>query len=50
AGSDPLLDEAIARYPALEQFLRQGMYEAETFGVGQSKFSGMFETDTENRV
>ena len=27
AGSDPLLDRAIAAYPALEKFLQQGMHE-----------------------
>ncbi len=49
-GSDPLLDEAIARYPAQEQFLRQGMYESELFGAGQNKFSALFESDTESSV
>lgn len=41
-GSDPLLDEAMARHPAMEQFLRQGMYETEPFAAGQDKFSALF--------
>ena len=45
AGSDPLLDEAIARYPALERFLRQGMYETEPFAAGQEKFTALFTPD-----
>jgi flagellum-specific ATP synthase len=30
-GSDPLLDEAIALYPRMEQFLKQGMFEREPY-------------------
>ncbi|MDD2700488.1 MAG: flagellar protein export ATPase FliI [Sideroxydans sp.] len=41
-GSDPLLDEAIARYPAMERFLKQGMYEAEAYSSSQAQFATVF--------
>lgn len=31
AGSDPLLDKAIALYPQMEAFLQQGMFERSSF-------------------
>ncbi|GAB1232548.1 flagellar protein export ATPase FliI [Ferrigenium sp. UT4] len=49
-GSDPLLDDAIARYPALETFLRQGMYETEPFSAGQEKFAALFAMDNESNA
>jgi flagellum-specific ATP synthase len=45
-GSDPLLDEGIALYPRMEQFLKQGMFEREGFGEGAASFDRLFE----NRV
>jgi flagellum-specific ATP synthase len=42
AGSDPLLDEAIALYPEMERFLKQGMYEAEAYSSSQAQFSTLF--------
>jgi len=42
AGSDPLLDEAIARYPEMERFLKQGMYEAEAYSASQTQFTTLF--------
>jgi flagellum-specific ATP synthase len=42
AGSDPLLDEAIARYPEMERFLKQGMFEAEAYSSSQTQFTALF--------
>jgi len=42
SGSDPLLDEAIARYPEMERFLKQGMYQAEAYSSSQAQFSTLF--------
>jgi flagellum-specific ATP synthase len=41
-GSDPLLDEAITLYPHMEQFLKQGMYEAEPYSSSLTAFSNLF--------
>ena len=38
AGSDPQLDQAIKLYPALESFLRQGMFEQESHADSMQKF------------
>lgn len=40
-GSDPLLDEAIALYPRMEQFLKQGMYERETYQASIAQLSAL---------
>ncbi|MBI5660336.1 MAG: flagellar protein export ATPase FliI [Nitrosomonadales bacterium] len=42
-GSDPLLDEGIALYPQMEQFLKQGMFEREEFGNGVASFNRLFD-------
>src|SRR3989339_878462 len=42
SGSDPLLDEAIARYPEMERFLKQGMYEAESYATSLNDLSALF--------
>jgi flagellum-specific ATP synthase len=42
-GSDPLLDEAILLYPHMEQFLKQGMYEAEPYSASMEQFSTLFQ-------
>ncbi len=41
-GSDPLLDEAIALYPRMEQYLKQGMYEAEPLKASMDQFTALF--------
>ena len=41
-GSDPLLDEAIALYPRMEHYLKQGMFEAESYSVSLQGLSGLF--------
>jgi flagellum-specific ATP synthase len=43
SGSDPLLDEGIARYPLMEHFLKQGMFEREDFGNGVASFNKLFD-------
>jgi flagellum-specific ATP synthase len=42
-GSDPLLDEAIALYPRMEQFLKQGMYERETYQASVAQLSALLQ-------
>ena len=49
-GSDPLLDEAIMLYPRMEQFLRQGMFEAETYASSQSSLSDLFNSNAFTRA
>ena len=49
-GSDPLLDEAIALYPRMEQFLKQGMFEAESYATSLNDLSGLFSANTTNRT
>jgi flagellum-specific ATP synthase len=41
-GSDPLLDEAIILYPHMEQFLKQGMFDAEAYATSLGKLSDLF--------
>ncbi len=41
-GSDPLLDEALALYPNMEHFLKQGMYEAEPYSASMEQFATLF--------
>jgi flagellum-specific ATP synthase len=41
-GSDPLLDEAIALYPRMEHFLKQGMFEAESYPASLGALSALF--------
>jgi flagellum-specific ATP synthase len=45
-GSDPLLDRAIALYPYLEHFLKQGMYESEVYATSMEKFSELFPNES----
>lgn len=42
-GSDPLLDEAIALYPRMEHFLKQGMFDAENYSASLNAFSELIE-------
>ncbi len=42
-GSDPLLDEGIVLYPYMERFLKQGMFERESYASGITAFSHLFE-------
>ncbi|RFC32232.1 MAG: flagellum-specific ATP synthase [Candidatus Nitrotoga sp. SPKER] len=42
-GSDPLLDEGIVLYPYMERFLKQGMFERESYASGIDAFSHLFE-------
>jgi flagellum-specific ATP synthase len=41
-GTDPLLDEAIVLYPRMEQFLKQGMFDAKTFANSVNEMSILF--------
>jgi len=43
-GSDPLLDEAIRLYPRMEQFLKQGMFERESYQESAMQLSSLLET------
>ncbi len=43
SGSDPLLDEGIALYPYMESFLKQGMFERESYASGVAAFGHLFE-------
>jgi len=42
-GSDPLLDEAIALYPRMEQFLKQDMFQRESYAPSLSQLLSLFE-------
>ncbi len=42
SGTDPLLDEGITRYPRMEKFLTQGMYEHESFAAAVTAFGELF--------
>ncbi|WP_455385618.1 flagellar protein export ATPase FliI [Acidihalobacter prosperus] len=42
AGSDPMVDEAIALYPVLESYLRQDMHEAVDFARSVSDLGAVF--------
>jgi flagellum-specific ATP synthase len=44
-GSDPLLDEAIALYPRMEHFLKQGMFEAESYMTSLGSLSDLFRSN-----
>ena len=44
-GTDPLLDEGIARFPSMEKFLTQGMYEHESFDVAVAAFGELFRSN-----
>jgi flagellum-specific ATP synthase len=39
AGSDPQLDQAIAAYPQIEQFLRQGMHEQSRASAARARLA-----------
>ncbi len=43
SGSDPLLDEAIKLYPRMEQFLKQGMHQRETYAASIAQLMAIFE-------
>ena len=43
-GNDPLLDQAIVLYPHMEQFLKQGIYEAEAYAGSLGKLAELFGT------
>lgn len=43
AGSDPDLDQAIAMYPKLESFLRQGMLQRENYSDSLKKLAELFD-------
>jgi flagellum-specific ATP synthase len=42
SGSDPLLDEGISLYPHMESFLKQGMFERESYASGLTAFGQLF--------
>src|SRR5574340_794181 len=42
-GSDPLLDEAIALYPQMEQFLKQDMFQREPYAASIAQLTVLFE-------
>ncbi|MBI5437874.1 MAG: flagellar protein export ATPase FliI [Nitrosomonadales bacterium] len=42
-GSDPLLDEAIALYPRMEQFLKQDMFQREPYGTSVTQLMTLLE-------
>ncbi|OGS90553.1 MAG: flagellar protein export ATPase FliI [Gallionellales bacterium GWA2_60_18] len=42
-GSDPLLDEAIALYPRIEQFLKQDMFQRETYAASVAQLGALLE-------
>ncbi len=42
SGSDPLLDQAIKVYPTMEQFLKQGMFEQQSFQQSIDQLHGLF--------
>lgn len=44
SGSDPLLDEAIKLYPAMENFLKQGMSQSEFYASSVAQLTGLFES------
>lgn len=43
SGSDPLLDEAIRIYPQMEQFLKQGMNQRESYDSSIAQLAALFE-------
>lgn len=42
AGSDPTLDEAIARYPGMERFLQQGILESSDYDASFTQLDSLF--------
>jgi len=42
-GSDPFLDEAIALYPKMEQFLKQGIFENEPYATSVAKLTALLQ-------
>ncbi len=44
SGTDPELDLAISFYPALESFLKQDMFQQESFDESQNKLKALFNT------
>jgi flagellum-specific ATP synthase len=44
SGSDAMLDEAIKLYPKMEQFLKQGMHQCETYESSIAQLTALFET------
>lgn len=42
AGSDPVLDRALALYPRMEAFLQQSMYERATLADSQQALAALF--------
>jgi len=50
SGSDPLLDEAILMYPHFEQFLKQGMYEAESYATSLNDLSALFGGNSSGQI
>ncbi|ECG4848189.1 MULTISPECIES: flagellar protein export ATPase FliI [Morganella] len=42
AGTDPLLDQAIALYPRLERYLQQGIYEQSEYEACYTQLSALF--------
>jgi flagellum-specific ATP synthase len=49
-GSDPLLDEAIIMYPRMEHFLKQGMFDAESYATSLSDLTDLFGINNANRI
>ena len=45
-GSDPLLDQAISLYPRMEHFLKQGMFEAESYTASLENLSELFSSNS----
>ena len=45
-GSDPLLDEAISLYPRMERFLKQGIYEADSYVSSVGSLSDLLSANT----
>lgn len=46
-GSDPFVDEAMVRFPAMEQFLQQSMSEGVDFARSLAELNGFFEPQVE---
>lgn len=44
SGSNPLLDQAIELHPRMEQFLKQGMLQSETYEASLSQLTALFES------
>ena len=45
-GSDPLLDEAITLYPRMEHFLKQGIFEADSYTSSLGRLADLFNVNT----